>query len=220
VVDTDVHGSLHGRHVAECLPEPWRRRFLSGNHGAGHIGYWNPHGVTRRDVQLADGGYVHDSPENLRRHFLDPSGIDYAILNCGNLHVALSPESDYAAALMSAQNDVIVHDWLEADPDGRLRASLVISPTDPALAAKEIHRVGHRPGIVQVLMPSAARIPYGQRFYDPIYEAACAHGLPVAIHPGSEGSGISGPPTAAATPAAISSGIRGSRGPTRRTSSA
>jgi predicted TIM-barrel fold metal-dependent hydrolase len=99
---------------------------------------------------------------------------------------------------MSAQNDVVVHDWLPSDP--RLRASLVVSPSDPELAAREIHRLGDHPGLVQVLMPSAARMPYGQRFYHPIYAAAVEHGLPVAIHPGAEGIGISGAPTAAGYP--------------------
>jgi predicted TIM-barrel fold metal-dependent hydrolase len=60
--------------------------------------------------------------------------------------------------------------------------------------------LGDHPGIVQVLMPSGARIPYGQRFYNPIYQAAVEHNLPVAIHPGTEGVGISGPPTAAGYP--------------------
>ncbi len=101
---------------------------------------------------------------------------------------------------MSAHNDVIIHDWLGADP--RLRASMVVSPADPELAAREIRRVGSHPGIVQVLMPSASRIPYGQRFFHPIYAAACEQGLPVAVHPGSEGTGTSGPPTAAGYPPA------------------
>jgi predicted TIM-barrel fold metal-dependent hydrolase len=54
--------------------------------------------------------------------------------------------------------------------------------------------------MVQVLMCSGARMPYGQRFYHPIYEAAERNGLPVAIHPGSEGRGISGAPTPAGYP--------------------
>ena len=49
-------------------------------------------------------------------------------------------------------------------------------------------------------MTSASRIPYGNPFYPPIYEAAQECSLPVAIHPGHEGSGISGPPTSAGYP--------------------
>ena len=73
----------------------------------------------------------------------------------------------------------------------------MVSAQDPEAAAREIHRVGAHPHIVQVLMPSAARFPYGQKFYWPIYEAAQAHNLPVAIHPGTEGAGVSGPSTPA-----------------------
>ena len=37
-------------------------------------------------------------------------------------------------------------------------------------------------------MASAARIPYGQKYYWPIYRAAVEHNLPVAIHVGAEGT--------------------------------
>jgi len=60
---------------------------------------------------------------------------------------------------------------------------------------REIHRLGDHPGVAQVMMPSAAPLPYGHRVYHPIYAAAAAHGLPVAIHPGSEGVGIAGKPS-------------------------
>src|SRR4051794_29383553 len=53
---------------------------------------------------------------------------------------------------------------------------------------------------VQNIMCSAARMPFGQRFYHPIYEAAERNGLPIAIHPGTEGRGISGAPTPSGYP--------------------
>ena len=199
IVDADIHPVLNAGRVAEFLPEPWRARYAGGNRGPGNLGYWNPNGVMRSDTALPDGARIETSPENLGRHFLDAYGIAYGILNPARaLQIGLSPEPDFAAAVVSAQNDAVVHDWLPADP--RLRASLVVSPADPELAAREIHRLGDHPGFVQVLMPSGARMPYGQRFYHPIYAAAVAHHLPVAIHPGSEGVGISGPPTAAGYP--------------------
>ncbi|MBM3460096.1 MAG: amidohydrolase, partial [Armatimonadetes bacterium] len=125
-------------------------------------------------------------------------GIEFGILNGGNLHIGLSPDPDYAAAYVAAENDIVAADWLPVEP--RLRSSITISPADPEMAAREIHRWGGHPGFVQVLMCSGARIPYGQRFYHPIYAAAVQYGLPVAIHPGSEGVGISGAPTAAGYP--------------------
>jgi predicted TIM-barrel fold metal-dependent hydrolase len=41
---------------------------------------------------------------------------------------------------------------------------------------------------------------FGKRFYWPIYEAAAEFDLPVAVHPGWEGGGISYPPTPAGYP--------------------
>lgn len=198
IVDVDVHQVLDPRRLPDFLPEPWRTRFLAGSRGPGHLDYWNPNGVMRSDTVAGDGRKIERHPELLARYFLDLYGIDYCVLTGGNLHIGLSPDADYAAACMAAGNDVVAADWLPADP--RLRASLLVSPADPQLAAREIHRLGDHPGFVQVMMPSGARIPYGQRFFHPIYEAAVARGLPVAIHPGSEGVGISGPPTAAGYP--------------------
>jgi predicted TIM-barrel fold metal-dependent hydrolase len=198
IIDTDIHSTIDARRVAEFLPEPWRSRYRSGNRGPGHPGYWNPNGVMRSDAALPDGTRIESRPDTLARHLFDEYGIEYGILNAGNLHIGLSPEPDYAAAVVAAENDVLASDWLPADP--RFRASLTVSPADPELAAREIHRLGDHPGFVQVLMPSASRIPYGQRFFHPIYAAAAAHELPVAIHPGSEGVGISGPPGAGGFP--------------------
>ncbi|MGN6810247.1 MAG: amidohydrolase family protein [Thermomicrobiales bacterium] len=199
VIDTDIHPVPDARRVQDFLPEPWRTRYASGNRGAAGLGYWNPNGVMRPDAVTPEGKRVEGSVESLGKYFLDQYQIEYGILNPANtLAIGLSPEFDYAAALVAAINDVFLEDWLPADP--RLRLSVSVAPNDPALAAREIDRLGDRPGAVQVLMPSGARIPYGQRFYDPIYAAAVRHNLPVAIHPGSEGVGISGPPSAAGYP--------------------
>lgn len=199
MIDTDIHPVMNGAHMQACLPEPWRSRWASGSRGPGHLGYWNPNGVMRSDTKLADGSKVEQAAENLSKHFMDKYEFSYGILNpAGALHVGLSPDPDYAAAVCSAGNQVVAEDWLKAD--SRYRASIVVSPQDPHLAAEEIHRCADNSGFVQVLMPSGQRMPYGQRFFYPIYEAAVVHDLPVAIHPGSEGVGVSGTPTAAGYP--------------------
>lgn len=199
VVDTDIHPVLDGAAVAARLPEPWRTRYAGGNRGPGHLGYWNPNGVMRSDTRLPDGTRIEADPAALGEHLFDAWNIEAGILNpAGTLHIGLSPDPDYAAAVAAAGNDVVRDDWLPAD--GRFRASLVVAPNDPLQAAAEIRRLGDHPGFVQVLMPSGARMPYGQRYYHPIYEAAVDMGLPVAIHPGSEGVGLSGAPTAAGYP--------------------
>lgn len=199
IIDTDIHPVVDPRRVRDFLPEPWRTRYASGNRGSGGLGYWNPNGVMRSDAVTPEGERIESDPGRLGRYFLDHYGIEYGILNpSSTLGIGLSPELDYAAALLTATNSVFVEDWLAADP--RLRLSITVAPSDPEQAAREIHRLGDHPGVVQVMMPSGARIPYGHRCYYPIYAAAVEHDLPVAIHPGTEGVGVSGAPTAAGYP--------------------
>ena len=198
VIDTDIHPLLDDKRVKEFLPEPWRSRYATGNRGPGFLGYWNPNGVRRRDAVLEDGTRIESDPKALAAHFFDEYDIEYGILNFGPYGIGLSPELDFGAAVISAINDVIAHDWLPVDP--RFRAALEIPVLAPDLAVREIHRYGDHPGFVQVMMPGGAQMPYGHRFYHPIYAAAVEHDLPIALHPGTEGTGVSGMPTAVGYP--------------------
>ncbi|MEZ4718930.1 MAG: amidohydrolase family protein [Caldilineaceae bacterium] len=152
-----------------------------------HAGVLEPR---RRQPGRCDhaGRAASRTTDETARYLLDEYAIDYGILNPGSsLHLAVSVHPDYAAALIGAINDVMIEHWLPADP--RYRTSIVVYANDPELAVREIHRLGDHPGVVQVLLPSASRTPYGQRILHPIYAAAQGYGLPVAIHPGAEGRG-------------------------------
>jgi predicted TIM-barrel fold metal-dependent hydrolase len=130
---------------------------------------------------------------------MDRYGVDYAILTgSGVLGLSLDPDPDYGNVLAAACNDRMVDTWLSVSP--RFKGSIFVNASDPVAAAAEIRRHAANPDMVQVLMASAARMPYGQRFYHPIYDAAQECGLPVAVHPGTEGKGISGPPTPSGYP--------------------
>src|SRR5438445_401483 len=52
-----------------------------------------------------------------------------------------------------------------------------------------------------MMMPGGSPMPFGNRMYEPIWEACAAHDLPVCCHFGSEGGGIASPPTGAGYPA-------------------
>lgn len=193
IIDTDIHTRCYAERIRDFLAEPWRSRWASGSRGAPLPGYWNPGGVVRSDAVTADGEGLDYNPSALAKEFLDPYGIEIGILNHDGLSAALCPDPDYAAAMVSAYNDLHIEDWLPADP--RYRMSIVVSPMDPKRAAAEIHRLGDHPGVVQVLLPGGSVLPYGHSFYHPIYAAAVEHDLPVATHPGTEGAGPTGPPS-------------------------
>lgn len=199
IIDADIHPTLDPGRIAEFLPEPWSGRFASGNRMPGTLGYWNTAGFHQADAVTDNGQSIASRPDTLARLFFDVYGLEYGILNSESaIHVGVGPETNFGAAVLSAMNDVMVSDWLPVD--SRFRASINVGPSDPEFASQEIHRLGEHPGMVQVMMGSGARIPYGQRFYHPIYAAAVEHDLPVAIHPGNEGVGITGPPNAAGYP--------------------
>jgi len=99
--------------------------------------------------------------------------------------------------------------WLDRSP--RFRGSIIINHSDPEAAVREIERCAPDKRFVQVLMGAGSNRLFGQRFYHPIYEAASNHGLPVAIHPGTEGRERRTLPRPPAGRRGISSGTTSSR---------
>lgn len=183
LVDCDVHlAPKADRALRERLPERWRDQPLSYPNGN-----W---GGPRAVEDAADLG----------ASYLDPNGVDAAVTTAAEpaLRAGAAPDRRYAAAVCTAYNDWLIEEGLAADE--RLRGSIAVAQTDPARAASEIERVGDHDRIVQVIMGSGTRVSLGNERYWPIYEAACANDLPVAIHAGAEGFGVANPNTAAGFP--------------------
>jgi predicted TIM-barrel fold metal-dependent hydrolase len=102
----------------------------------------------------------------------------------------LLADPDVKAAINSAYNNWLHDTWLsEHNHDGVFKGSITVSHQDPNLAVKEIDRWAGHPHFIQVYLDSGSRAPLGQRQYWPIYEACERHGLPLAIHVGSDGLG-------------------------------
>lgn len=182
IVDCDVHNVVAPL-LDQFLPERWARYLQT-------VGLRNrpPFGststqrafVSRQDTFPPEGVPGTDTAF-AREQLLDEFGITAAILNpvdslgAGNAPVAFEIE------IMRAINDIDEQVWLAADP--RWRASIVIFADHPDAAAQEIHRCAERNDrFVQVLLSSRTERPPGNPRYWPIYEAAVAHGLPVAFH--------------------------------------
>lgn len=161
--------------------------------------YRSPIGVLRSDAQTSDEGIPGSDPDYLIEHHMQAYGIDYCVLTgSGILGISVGTDPDFSNAISTAYNQNLADRWLNTS--SRFLGSILINHSDPQYAAKEIDRVAKDRRFVQVLMGSGSRIPFGQRFYHPIYEAAERNGLPVAFHPGSEGAGISEAPTPAGYP--------------------
>lgn len=199
IIDADVHNAIAKREdLLPYLPKAFHRQWLTVGPGYSD-GYFGNVSVFRLDANTAEGGVPGSDPSYMMKHHLEKYGIDYAILTgSGILGVSINPDPDFANAVATAYNDWLADTWLKASP--QFKGSILINHSDPQAAVKEIERWGRHPDMVQVIMCSASRMLYGQRYYHPIYEAAEHFGLPVAIHPGTEGRGTSGPPTPSGHP--------------------
>lgn len=187
IIDTDIHQVMDAGGILSRMPKMLAARglMMPGRHGFG-----NPHGVSRRDARTPDGGAACSDPDYTIEHHLDPNNIRYALLHpAGMMALGVSADYRYAAAACRAYNDALLETWL-AHSD-RYVGAVLVGANWPEEAAREIRRIGGNPRFREVIMTSASEAPLGQVRYWPIYEAACEVGLPVAIHPGAEGVGIS-----------------------------
>ena len=154
-----------------------------------------------RSIPASDGddsGQAAADPRRVKAQYLDHRGIDLAILTGSLFSLGVQPNPDLAAALARAVNDWTLHTWIR--PFACFKGSILIAQQDPSQAVSEIDRLGGDPGMVQVLLGSAGEAPLGRRLYHPIYEACVRHDLPLALHLGGEGAGMSPPATAVGHP--------------------
>ncbi|MBV9092226.1 MAG: amidohydrolase [Mycobacteriaceae bacterium] len=188
VIDANV--SPHFRYNAEIrryLPPSYRLRAIPD---VEQQWYQAPGGDYRQD--LYGEHYPASDRETLCRHLFDEGGAACAILNPltrGNI-------ADYLlnSRICAAVNDWLVERWLDADATGRLRGTIRVNPEDPRGAVAEIERLAAHPKMVQVGIPLQSREPYGKPVFEPIWAAAAAHNLPVAVHING-GNGVDHPPT-------------------------
>ncbi len=192
VVDASVHVRPRSQDEFRAyLPPLWRTRRLPG--GDGYY-YPNPVGNHLRET-YSDTGPPGSDPDLLRRHLIDDGGVDRVVLH--PLTLGLLPDVDLLGAVCSATNAWLADTWLGPhDTEGRYCGTIRVAPGDPATAVAEIEKWAPHPGFVQVGVPMQSLQPYGKRQFWPVWEAAAAHGLPVAVHADAE-TGVELAPTPA-----------------------
>ena len=177
--NAEIRKYLAPTHKLRSIPDveqqwyqaPWRRL---------------PPGSLRRRLPGLRPGHRGEAPVHRGRR------VDYAILNPltrGNI-------ADYLlnSRICAAVNDWLLDRWLEPDTTGRFLGTIRVNPEDVRGAVAEIERLAGHPKMVQVGIPLQSREPYGKPMFEPIWEAAAAHGLPVAVHING-GNGVDHAPT-------------------------
>lgn len=137
-----------------------------------------------QDAFDEEGGSTYGADDKLLE--MEEFNIDYSIVSPTlNLILPTVKNDRIAVALANAYNNWLADSVLDAH-DG-IKANVLAAPQDPSAAAEEIDRLAYEDDIVGVAVPSTGLAPLpGHKYYDPIYEAAESHGLPVCLH-GSAG---------------------------------
>jgi uncharacterized protein len=163
-----------GDEIRPYMDYPWRSMYFPGPE---RYQYASPYGDYLPDATPADGLAGSDR-SLLHSQLLDGTGASAVLLL--PLTRGVLPNADLGSQICSATNEWLASEWLN-DAEGLL-GTIRVNPSDPVAAVAEIERWASHPRMVQVAVPLQSQHPYGQRQYFPIWEAAAAHALPVAIH--------------------------------------
>ena len=182
VIDCDIHNEVSS--IEQLMPymaDYWQDYIRGSAFNSPHANDY-PRGAptsARPGSVPPEGGQAGSTLQLVREQALNPWKTEIGILNC-SYRVQSVRQEDLAADLATAANRWQIDEWLAPEP--RLRGSLVVPSQAPARAAEEIHRFGGHPQFVQVVIPVRSHIPYGNRYYDPLYAAAVKHDLVVGIN--------------------------------------
>jgi predicted TIM-barrel fold metal-dependent hydrolase len=155
--------------------------------------YGAPGGEYAKGTGNREIGYPGSNPEAVADHLFSARGVDVAVLH--PMTRGIMPDRHLGSALHAAHNEMMVSRWLESSQFGdRFRGTIRVNPDDVAGALREIDRWRDHPRVVQIGIPLQSRELYGKPQFWPLWEAAAAANLPVAVHI-ETGEGIAFPPT-------------------------
>jgi predicted TIM-barrel fold metal-dependent hydrolase len=128
--------------------------------------------------QILPGNY--DGAAHVEDMALD--GIDVSVVYPANaIFVYLEPDRGLALACMRSYNDWVLDDFQGAAPDRLVGLPMlpVDDGTDAAIA--EMERVLAK-GARGCFIPGMPRRPYNDAYYEPLWQAAAANGVPLTFH--------------------------------------
>jgi len=188
VVDTDIHEIVRDKSdFAAYLESPWKEKVTHQLRTDEPLARGFT-GTLPIDIDPQPYGLGEDvtplTPAGIDA-FMDQFNTDYALLHGSMIEtITIIPEKEFAAALCAAYNDFLLEQYLD-EFDG-LKSLIRVAPQAPERAVEEIDRLADESEMHGVHIPAAPpnRL-LGDSVYEPIFEAADDHGLPISIHPAS-----------------------------------
>lgn len=178
-VDCDIH--LAPRDADELLahvPERWRTRLGDRRRLATRAAYLPFGNPARMDAYAEDGSFPGTDPATVRRQLYAEQRLDFGLIVALPGH---GPDPDLNAAVSHGINAWQAATWLSERPQRLFGSIHVPIDTIPGAVAEVEHWAQH-PGFKQVLIAHDGDRPFGHPQYDPLWEAAARHGLPIAVH--------------------------------------
>ena len=191
VIDASVHIFFPSNaDLRSFLREPFKSRGFPDYESDW---YGTPGGEYAKGTGGHELGYPGSNPQVVANHLFCERGVDVAVLH--PMSRGIMPDRHLGTALHAAHNEMMVSRWLESEQFGdRFRGTIRVNPDDISGAVREVERWRAHPRIVQIGIPLQSRELYGKPQFWPLWEAAAAANLPVAVHI-ETGEGISFPPT-------------------------
>ncbi len=181
VIDADGHVIERDAQIKPYLDEPYRSHpDLLGVPFFPSLDGWN-----RAARRIADGkGKRMPAPDaQAWLAFLDAAGIEASVLYPTNgLAYGLIKDREWAVVLARGYNTFLHEEYLKAAPT-RLKGMALIPLQDIAEAIKELRRAVTEFGMVGAILPAVGlRRPFGEAYYDPVYEEAQRLDCMLAVH--------------------------------------
>lgn len=186
IVDVDVHVHDVPAALAPHCEMPWRKVLENiaqlpyrYNDYPGYAPGLMPHPMFPGSA--GERRHMVTSARQMRRD-LDDLWVDIGILFPDFLltHAAIR-NSDYAVAVARAYNRWLIGEWLGTEKG--LKGAVIAPHHNPSAAAEEIRAYAPNPDVVGIYLPTSCVDPlYGNRQYDPVFDAAQETGLPVFFH--------------------------------------
>ncbi len=191
IIDSDGHIMEQDEEIEPYLPAKYRGARVTTMPFFPTLDGWHRQGGA---IARAPESALQEERDDTQRLYADPAGwsrfLDEAeisgavIYPTAALAFGFSKDREWAIDLARAYNDFVYDRYMKHDP--RLTAVAILPLQDPVASAAELRRAVNELGMVGGLLPAVGlRHLYGERIFDPLYEAAQSLGVPLGVHGGS-----------------------------------
>lgn len=142
--------------------------------------------VDKEDLVDPDLVHVRGADPEAKKEFMETYDIDHSLVTTAMFGFAGINNDLVAVELARAFNRWVTEEYLPEFNPERVKSTLLVPNQRPQAGAELIEQWGSDDRFAGVQLPAAGLVPpAGHHWYDPIYEAAERHGLPICMHSGS-----------------------------------